>query len=219
MEKIKIENWNGYSIRFVLKGEGWWAVAKDVADALGYEHVPHMVRQVDPKDKVQHLMECDVQKTDTPSKARKTQRMTLLTELGIYDCIFGSHRPEAKAFKQWVYSVIKELRKSSGYEGFEVFCMLDKEHQKKAMEQLKNSLASPTKIDYIKANTIADKAVSNRHGHPKMVKKTNMTPEMLREREKVLEDVVNLMDLKERYHMDLSVSQTIYGAQHTNNLN
>lgn len=209
MEKIKIENWNGYSIRFVWKGKDWWAVAKDVADALGYDKPSNMVRQVDPSEKGVHKV----------STLGGEQEMSVITELGIYDCIFGSHRPEAKAFKQWVYSVIKELRKSSGYEGFEVFCMLDKEHQKKAMEQLKNSLVSPTKIDYIKANTIADKAVSNRHGHPKMVKKTNMTPEMLREREKVLEDVVNLMDLKERYHMDLSVSQTIYGAQHTNNPN
>lgn len=209
MEKIKIENWNGYSIRFVLKDEDWWAVAKDVADALGYDKPSNMIRQVDPSEKGVHKV----------STLGGEQEMSVITELGIYDCIFGSHRPEAKAFKQWVYSVIKELRKSSGYEGFEVFCMLDKEHQKKAMEQLKNSLVSPTKIDYIKANTIADKAVSNRHGHPKMVKKTNMTPEMLRDREKVLEDVVNLMDLKERYHMDLSVSQTIYGAQHTNNPN
>lgn len=209
MEKIKIENWNGYSIRFVLKGEDWWAVAKDVADALGYDKPSNMIRQVDPSEKGVHKV----------STLGGEQEMSVITELGIYDCIFGSRRPEAKSFKQWVYSVIKELRKSSGYDGFEVFCMLGKEHQKKAMEQLKNSLVSPTKIDYIKAKTIADKAVSNRHGHPKMVKKTNMTPEMLREREKVLEDVVNLMDLKERYHMDLSVSQTIYGAQHTNNLN
>lgn len=193
----------------MLKDEDWWAVAKDVADALGYDKPSNMIRQVDPSEKGVHKV----------STLGGEQEMSVITELGIYDCIFGSHRPEAKSFKQWVYSVIKELRKSSGYDGFEVFCMLDKEHQKKAMEQLKNSLVSPTKIDYIKANTIADKAVSNRHGHPKMVKKTNMTPEMLREREKVLEDVVNLMDLKERYHMDLSVSQTIYGAQHTNNPN
>lgn len=211
MEKIKIENWNGYSIRFVLKDEDWWAVAKDVAYALGYSNTRDAIRaHVDESDKNTVVIRDGIQ---------GNPNITVISEFGIYELVFQSKLPSAKAFKRWVYSVIKSLRQSTGLEGFEVFRMLDKEHQKKAMERLRNSLSSPTKIDYIKANTIADKAVSNRHGHPKMVKKTNMTPEMLREREKVLEDVVNLMDLKERYHMDLSVSQTIYGAQHTNNLN
>ena len=32
---LKVENWNGHEIRFVYKNGEWWAVAKDVAEALG----------------------------------------------------------------------------------------------------------------------------------------------------------------------------------------
>ena len=34
---MKTENWNGHEIRFIeIKGE-WWAVLKDVCDALGLD--------------------------------------------------------------------------------------------------------------------------------------------------------------------------------------
>ena len=33
---MKIENWNGYDIRFVEHNGEWWAIAKDVAKALNF---------------------------------------------------------------------------------------------------------------------------------------------------------------------------------------
>ena len=36
MEKTKLENWNGYEIRFVSVKDEWHAVLKDVAEALNY---------------------------------------------------------------------------------------------------------------------------------------------------------------------------------------
>ena len=88
--------------------------------------------------------------------------------------------------------------------------MLDKEHQKEAMKRLQDGLRKPQRVDYIKANTIADKAVSSRYGHPKMIKKGDMSPEMLAEREAILDDTVQLMALNDKYGMGISVSQTIY---------
>lgn len=85
--------------------------------------------------------------------------MTIISEFGIYDLVFSSHMPEAKSFKRWVYTMLKSLRKAAGLEGFEVFRMLDKQHQKAAMQRLQTALQAPEKVDYIKANTIADKAV------------------------------------------------------------
>lgn len=199
---IRLEEWNGYQIRFVWKDDDWWAVAKDVAEALGYDHTPHMIRQVDSTEKGVH-------KVDTLGGK---QQMAVLTELGIYDCIFGSNKPEAKQFKRWVYSIIKSLRQAANLEGFEVFRMLDKEHQKAAMDRLKNALNKPSKVDYIIANTIADKAVSTRYGHPKMVRKADMSPAMLQDREAVLDDTVQLMALNEKYHLGLSVSSAIYAG-------
>lgn len=200
---IRTENWLGHEIRFVEKVPGeWWAVAKDVATALGYSITPHMVRLIDSEEKdAIHL-------TDTIGRK---QKYTIISETGIYEAIFNSQRAEAKDFKKWVKQVLKDIRKVTGLEGFQIFRMLDKEHQKEAMQQLKASLRHPVRVDFIKANTIANKAVSNRFGHPKMLKKEQMTPNMLVIRQDVLDDTVNLMGVKEKFDLDIPVSTTIYG--------
>lgn len=84
--------------------------------------------------------------------------------------------------------------------------------QKKAMDVLAE--ANATQIDYIKANTIANKAVSNMYGEKKMIKKADMTEEMLKDREKVLTDVTDLMALKSRFNLDVSVKEKIYEKYH-----
>ena len=199
---MKVENWNGHNIRFVWKDGDWWSVAKDVCDALGYENSRKALSDhVEKEDKNTVTIRYGIQ---------GNPNMTVISEFGIYDLVFNSHMPEAKSFKRWVYAVIKSLRQTSGLEGFEIFRMLDKEHQKEAMKRLQDGLRQPRKVDYIKANTIADKAVSSRYGHPKMVKKSDMSPEMLAEREAILDDTVQLMALNDKYGMGISVSQTIY---------
>jgi hypothetical protein len=65
-----------------------------------------------------------------------------------------------------VCDIIKELRKSLGLSEYEAFRLMDKEQQKAAMHKLFEGLREPVKVDYIKANTIADKAVSTMHGYP-----------------------------------------------------
>lgn len=199
---MKIENWNGHRIRFVeIKGE-WFAVLKDVCDALGLRSKKTVERLED------EALKRGVTVEDTSGRM---QEMILIDEFGIYDTIFRSNKPEAKDFKRWVYGMLKDLRESTGLKGFEVFRMLDKEHQKEMMKELQSGLRHPVRVDFIKANTIANKAISNKHGLPKMVKKDEMTPEMLKEREPILEDTVDLMKAKERFELnDLSVSKKIY---------
>ena len=140
----------------------------------------------------------------------RQQEMLIVNEYGIYDTVFQSRKKEAKDFRKWVYKMLSELRKASGYEGFEIFRMLDKEHQKEMMKKLQEGLRSPARVDFIKANTIANKAVSLKHGYPKMIKKDTMTPEMLKDREPILADTVELMSVKDKYGLDVSVSDTIY---------
>jgi hypothetical protein len=199
---MKIENWNGHQIRFIeIKGE-WFAVLKDVCDALGLRS----------KKTVERLEDEVLKRGVTVEDASgRMQEMILINEFGIYDTIFRSNKPEAKEFKRWVYGMLKDLRESTGLKGFEVFRMLDKEHQKQMMKELQRGLRHPVRIDFIKANTIANKAISNKRGLPKMVKKNGMTPEMLKERELILEDIVDLMKAKERFELDdISVSEKIY---------
>lgn len=215
---MKVEVWAGHSIRFVERDGEWWAVLKDVCDALG-------LRVAKAKERLEkgagddmgstHTLEKDVPKRDPLSScivetAGGSQEMLIVSELGIYEVIFRSNKPEAKAFRRWVYDMLATLRRQSGLAGFEVFRMLDKEHQKAMMQRLQQGLAHPVRVDFIKANTIANKAVSNRHGRARMLKKAEMTPEMLADRERILADTVELMSVKDRFKLDISVSDAIY---------
>ena len=196
---IKIEKWCNHDIRFVEINGEWWAVLKDVCNALGLD-TRMTSRRLEKDVLFRHPLET----------AGGQQEMLIVGEYGIYEVIFRSNKPEAKDFRKWVYRMLSELRKASGYEGFEIFRMLDKEHQKEMMKKLQEGLKSPARVDFIKANTIANKAVSLKHGYPKMVKKATMTPEMLKDREPILADTVELMAVKDKYGLDVSVSDTIY---------
>ena len=206
MKNGKIENWNGHEIRFVEKGGEWWAVAKDVAEALGFRDAQRATRVLDEKYKGTHKVSI----TSEKAKAPQTQEMIILNEKGLYRLIMRSNKKEAESFQDWVFDVIKTLRQSTGLEGFQIFRMLDKEHQKEAMKQLHQGLTEAKKVDYIKANTIANKAVSNMFGYTKMVKKDDMTPEMLTARQEALADTVDLMAVNDRLGLGLSVSDTVY---------
>ena len=214
---MKRESWAGHSIRFVERSGEWWAVAQDVCEALGLRYVTKAMK---PLKNVQQYNVCDLNNSQVSSNGvRNMQTMNIIGEKDIYRLIFKSRKPEAEAFQDWVYETIRELRKASGLEGYETFKLLDKEHQKEAMKKLHDSIAAsrePVKVDYIKANTIANKAVCNRHGIPKMVGKAAMSAEMLKERERVLEDVVALMELNERYGAGMSVSAIIYSGESAN---
>lgn len=153
----------------------------------------------------------EVVSTDhVPDSLGRDQEMLIVNEYGIYDAVFQSRKKEAKQFRRWVYDLLKELREAEGLAGFEIFRQLDKEHQKAEMKKLRDGLKQPVRVDFIKANTITNKAVSNKHGLPKMVKKGDMTPEMLKEREPILEDTVKLMGMKDEFGLDISVSDAVY---------
>lgn len=197
---MKIENWNNHQIRFVEVQDEWWGVSSDIATALGYRDASNMLRHVPKKYK-------GTRKVSTPGGI---QKMAILTEFGIYKAIFNSHKPEAEQFQEWVFNVIKQLRQSTGLEGFEVFRLMDKQHQKDAIKRLRDGLKRPVRVNFIKANTVANKAVSTKYGYPKMVKKGEMTPAMLVDREAVLDDTVKLMEVNDQYGLGISVSKAIY---------
>lgn len=187
-------------IRFIEKDGEHWAVASDVVKVLGYSHAPSMLRMIDQEDKGVHNVH-------TLGGQQKT---TILSEFGIYEAILNSRRDEAKEFKKWVKQILKELRHASGLESYEVFRMLDKEHQKKAMQVLRGALESDKPINFIKANTIANKAVSTAFGFEKMIGKDDMTPAMLEVRQVILDDVVKLTEAKSNFNLDIKVSKSIY---------
>lgn len=204
---IRIEKWLGHEIRFVEKTPGdWWAVLSDVANALGLK--AKRIRERLDDGVVSNGLVFDA--------LGRLQEMLIVNEYGIYETVFESRKKEAKAFKRWVFDVVKQLRQSTGLEAFQVFRMLDKEHQRTAMANLCKTIKHPVQVDFIKANTIANKAVSTKYGFPKMIKKGSMSPEMLIDRQPILDDIVELMGVRDRYGLNISVSDVIY-AQHIEN--
>lgn len=202
--EIKVEEWNGYNIRFVLYEGKWWAVAKDVTDALGIANGRDAVRSLNPKD----VSLIDVVNTD--AKRRKTQRMKIITTKAITKLAFRSHKKEAEEFQDWVCDVVEYLREQAGLEGYEYFMTWDREFQKAQMTRLHDGLPLATTADYCKANRITNKAVSNVFGFEKSISKDDMTPEMLKLRQKVLNYTIDLIIAKERFGLDLSVSENVY---------
>ncbi|MGL5712202.1 Rha family transcriptional regulator [Cetobacterium sp.] len=78
-----------------------------------------------------------------------------------------------------------------------------KKLQMELMEDLSRCLPELDRKDplnYIKANTVVNKIVSDLFGFPKMLKKFEMNPEMLVIREYVLEDYVKLYEVLEDNH-------------------
>lgn len=200
--KIRIEKWMGHEVRFVERASGdWWAIAVDVTKALGIRNTTTALLRIEDENKALH---------STEGLNRGNEAVNIVSEFGIYDLIWNSRRKEAKEFKRWVFSVIKQLRQSSGLEAFQIFRMLDKEHQREMMSKLSRSLATPGRPDFIKANTIANKAISNKFGHPKMLKKEQMSPSMIVERQAILDDTVALMAMQDKFGLKLSISETVY---------
>jgi len=192
---MKTEVWNGHEIRFVERDGEWWAVAKDVSDALAYRDAYNMTRYLDGEEKG----------TLNVSTLGGNQDMTVISESGIYEAIFNSRKPEAKEFKRWVKQIIKSLRQATGLEGFQIFRMLDKEHQKQAMERLHIGFEDVGRSDYMQANEIANTVTSMMY-NSRTLKKNEMPPEWLPQRQQILDEVVNLMVTNNRFKLRLPVT-------------
>lgn len=200
MEETKLENWNGFAIRFVSVKNEWHAVLKDVAEALNYRDAFNAGKYLPAKYKG----------TTFWSTPGGTQELITVSEVGLYRLISRSNKPEAQEFQDWIYNSIKQLRQSVGLEAYEAFRMLDKQKQREAMDIIKNGIEKPKKHHYIKVNSIANKAIAIKYGYPKAIKKEDMTPQQVAERDEITQEVAKLMALNDKYGLDISVSDAIY---------
>ena len=136
---IRVENWCGYDIRFVNIKGNWYAVLKDLCDALGLrtdkvntrldpdmlEKVVIPTSEVPSKD----VTSDHLSKGGTSSRARKSQQMLVVSEEGIYETLFASRKLEARKFRRWTFKTLKRLRSDVGLKGYEVLKMTDSEVQ------------------------------------------------------------------------------------------
>ena len=127
---MKIENWCGYDIRFIEQDGEWWAVLKDICDALDLR-TDKVAQRLDPD----MLIRVSVEVSDNPSRVdrspgeNKTRQMLAVNEIGIYGALFASRKLEARKFRRWSAGVMKKLRGSVGLQGYEVMRMTDPEIQ------------------------------------------------------------------------------------------
>lgn len=137
---IRVENWCEYDIRFVNIKGNWYAVLKDLCDALGLR-TDKVNTRLDPDmlEKIIIPTVCDISSTDTTSdhlskgvtssRARKSQQMIVINEEGIYETLFASRKLEARKFRRWTFKTLKRLRSDVGLKGYEVLKMTDSEVQ------------------------------------------------------------------------------------------
>lgn len=126
---LKIENWCGHDIRFVEINGEWWAILKDICDALNLKTFDVSKRlDSDMLEKVR-VDACDMGLNGVRSRARKTQDMLVINEEGIYEALYASRRLEARKFRRWSASVMRKLRSSIGLKGYEVMRMTEPDIQ------------------------------------------------------------------------------------------
>ena len=127
---MRVENWCGYDIRFVEVNGEWYAILKDICDALGLR-TAKVSERLDPSMLERVMIEVsDVPSRDLRSRGdNKTRWMLAVNEIGIYEALFASRRLEARKFRMWAATVLQKLRMRVGLEGYEVMKMTDPEIQ------------------------------------------------------------------------------------------
>ena len=126
---MRTESWCGYEIRFVEVNGEWHAILKDICDALDLR-TDKVASRLDP-DMLERVRvdACDHPSKGVSSRARKTQDMLAVNEIGIYEALFASRRLEARKFRRWSATVLQKLRNQVGLEQYEVMRMTEPEIQ------------------------------------------------------------------------------------------
>jgi len=113
MNKFQGQIYKNRRIRTVQKdGETWW-VLKDLYELLGIGN---------PAEAMLNFPDCEKSVLST-TEAKKlgflhaSAGVNIINEPGLYRLIFKSSKPEAEAFKTWVFSeVLPSIRKTGKYD-------------------------------------------------------------------------------------------------------
>lgn len=141
---MRTENWCGYDIRFIEINGEWYAILKDICDALklrakdvSQRISPNMLERVRIEAGSNDLKYEPVERVDSPTIGKDIGAkrgagsfwMLAVNELGIYEALFASRKLEARKFRMWAGTVMQKLRKNVGLQGYEVMQMTDPEIQ------------------------------------------------------------------------------------------
>ena len=94
------------NIRMEEIGNQPWFIAKDVCTALELSEVSNTVKRLDDDEKL----------TRTVFVSGQGREMWFINESGLYNLIFQSRKPEARAFRKWVTNVVlPSIRRTGQY--------------------------------------------------------------------------------------------------------
>ena len=109
----------GREVRTLERDGEPWFVAKDVCDILDIENARDAIRNF-PEDEKMTLKRGEfsgmtVASTDGQNGHGGAQFLNIVNEPGLYRLIFQSRKPEAEAFKRWVFHEVLPSIRRKGY--------------------------------------------------------------------------------------------------------
>lgn len=127
--ETRTENWRGHSIRFVNIDNAWWAVLKDICDALNLS-TWGIAQRLEPNMLEKVSIQSNLSSNEVRSRGdNKTRQMLVVNEIGIYEALFASRKLEARKFRIWAGGVLQRLRQNVGLKQYEVMKMTDPDIQ------------------------------------------------------------------------------------------
>lgn len=126
-----------YPIRFVKVNDIWYAVLKDVCDAVGLS-TWGVSQRLETKFLLKRSIPVSnlISNEDRCKGSNLTRSMTLISEQGIYKAFVGGKKLRARKFTDWWTEMVMKLRQSIGLEAFQVMDMLDEKVQNHISKQL-----------------------------------------------------------------------------------
>lgn len=108
MQDLVPFDFEGIEVRTVIIDDAPWFVIRDVCMVLGIAN---------GRDATSRLDSDGVGSTDVIDSMGRSQTASIVDESGLYELIFQSRKPEAKAFRRWVTgTVLPTIRKTGGYQ-------------------------------------------------------------------------------------------------------
>ena len=103
---------NGHEVRVIIQNGVEWFVAKDVCEILDIQDVSSSLRDFPDQETGTHTMQ-----VRSANGIDQNRSFTIINEPGLYRLIFKSRKPEAEAFKTWVFTeVLPSIRKTGKYD-------------------------------------------------------------------------------------------------------
>lgn len=120
----KLYSFNNIQLSIIGTYEEPWFVGEEICKLLGYSNTKQAIQmhiQENEKITAKVLREKIQESSGLGSYPLQILRKlnwqkVLISEFGLYELIFNSHMPNAREFKDWVKTVLKEIRLKGKYE-------------------------------------------------------------------------------------------------------